>query len=421
MLDIKSILGFRRDSPYQNAPWLDIHTPDGSIDMSQTDKMLFGIDNTGMTKLMMPGSGEHKFRGNIVREIPLKQEGGTTYGNQLYTPDRYPLHARLFSATSKRGLPKVHNGVSADLVMQKGGIKQAFNPRLAGGDAAFQSWYMQNTLEGQSGVPYTDKLDYDYYSFYRNGEYRDKSFNIEQHFPDTYKRPTHPTFSDESIYSVPGNEGGHWIGERYIPAKKTKMQEGGFTRQDAIDFLFGDDEEESVASVSPVVNNAAEAVFDKSREQRQYEQDSMMQLAMEVVGRDYQGRGDRRFRGRRDEEMPSAQNFGLHTTGGVNPYLQRTSQDLFGQFKLSSLGIWGDKAHQARKSDHNTGDAQDFGFDTPETANQVVNKLQTEAGDRNIKYIIFNGKIWNPSVSQDWRPYSGPNPHDKHIHVSYNR
>lgn len=32
----------------------------------------------------------------------------------------------------------------------------------------------------------------------------------EQHFPDTYKKPNHPTFSDESIYSTQETPGGHW-------------------------------------------------------------------------------------------------------------------------------------------------------------------------------------------------------------------
>jgi hypothetical protein len=109
------------------------------------------------------------------------------------------------------------------------------------------------------------------------------------------------------------------------------------------------------------------------------------------------------------------------SSGGVNPFLLQTKNDLFSQYKLKDLGVWGDKSHQQRKSDHNTGDAQDFGFDSPETATKVIDQLQKEAGDRNIKYIIYNKQIWNPSISNEWRPYTGSNPHDKHIHVSYKR
>ena len=31
------------------------------------------------------------------------------------------------------------------------------------------------------------------------------------HLPDTYKKPNHPTFSDESQYSTPENKGGSWV------------------------------------------------------------------------------------------------------------------------------------------------------------------------------------------------------------------
>ena len=31
------------------------------------------------------------------------------------------------------------------------------------------------------------------------------------HYPDTYKKPNHPTFSRESQYSTPGQTGGEWV------------------------------------------------------------------------------------------------------------------------------------------------------------------------------------------------------------------
>lgn len=98
-------------------------------------------------------------------------------------------------------------------------IKKAYNPSLAK-RKDFQDWYNKNTLEGQNNIPYSDKQSYDYLSFFMNKEHKNKEFNIEKHFPDTYKRPNHPTFSDESIYSIPENPGGHWDGETYIPEVK---------------------------------------------------------------------------------------------------------------------------------------------------------------------------------------------------------
>lgn len=32
------------------------------------------------------------------------------------------------------------------------------------------------------------------------------------HFPDTYKKPNHPTFNNESVYSTPEHQGGQWAG-----------------------------------------------------------------------------------------------------------------------------------------------------------------------------------------------------------------
>jgi hypothetical protein len=38
------------------------------------------------------------------------------------------------------------------------------------------------------------------------------------HWPDTYKKPNHPTFSDQSIYSsLAGTKPGTWQGEQYTP------------------------------------------------------------------------------------------------------------------------------------------------------------------------------------------------------------
>jgi hypothetical protein len=40
------------------------------------------------------------------------------------------------------------------------------------------------------------------------------------HWPDTWKRPNHPTFSNESIYSgLAGTNPGSWDGDQFIPGK----------------------------------------------------------------------------------------------------------------------------------------------------------------------------------------------------------
>jgi hypothetical protein len=109
-------------------------------------------------------------------------------------------------------------------------------------------------------------------------------------------------------------------------------------------------------------------------------------------------------------------------SAGANPLAEQTWADVSSQFQgVKHLGIWGDKRHQKTKSDHNSGDALDIGINSPEQGQQIAQKLIKEAGDRNVKYIIWNKQIWNPSISNEWRPYTGDNPHTSHVHVSFNR
>jgi hypothetical protein len=95
-----------------------------------------------------------------------------------------------------------------------------------------------------------------------------------------------------------------------------------------------------------------------------------------------------------------------------------------------SDGSIGDARHQSKRSDHNpwikgiqnghpmgivsaidiTHDPE-HGCDCSVLANLLMH-------DSRVKYLIFRKKIWNPSISQYWRRYSGVNPHVKHLHVS---
>lgn len=81
MLDHKSQMGYRKDSPYKNDPFIDIFSPEGKIDMSRTDKDIVGIDEYGNVQMMVGGRKQmYQFEGQQVREIPLDQlaKGGLT-------------------------------------------------------------------------------------------------------------------------------------------------------------------------------------------------------------------------------------------------------------------------------------------------------------------------------------------------------
>lgn len=92
----------------------------------------------------------------------------------------------------------------------------------------------------------------------------------------------------------------------------------------------------------------------------------------------------------------------------------------------ASDGWIGDTAHASRKSDHNAWVRDEKGgvvtaLDvTHDPAHGVdCNRIADSVkDDPRVKYVIWNRKIWNPSVSKSWRQYSGSNPHTKHVHIS---
>ena len=85
--------------------------------------------------------------------------------------------------------------------------------------------------------------------------------------------------------------------------------------------------------------------------------------------------------------------------------------------KKASDGLLPSLAHQKQNpsSDHNTGFAVDLthdpvsGFD----GHDVYEHLKS---DKRVKYLIFNGKIWEANGGEN--RYTGPNQHRHHVHVS---
>jgi hypothetical protein len=83
----------------------------------------------------------------------------------------------------------------------------------------------------------------------------------------------------------------------------------------------------------------------------------------------------------------------------------------------ASDGLLPSKAHihQNPNSDHNTGYAVDLTHDKVAgiDCNDLFIKLQA---DPRVKYLIFKGLIWSKQKGTD--NYTGPNPHNKHLHIS---
>jgi len=76
-------------------------------------------------------------------------------------------------------------------------------------ETKFQDWKAQN-------APNDSGFDYDLRGAFQAGVQPDKETG---HWPDTFKKPNHPTFSDQSQYAKDRPDlAGHWQGDTYYPA-----------------------------------------------------------------------------------------------------------------------------------------------------------------------------------------------------------
>lgn len=72
-------------------------------------------------------------------------------------------------------------------------------------EAEFQKWVQDRSKTRDVSK---DLYDYDLRGAFKSGA----ATAGNGHLPDTYKKPNHPTFSDESMYNgVNGNVGGKWV------------------------------------------------------------------------------------------------------------------------------------------------------------------------------------------------------------------
>lgn len=102
---------------------------------------------------------------------------------------------------------------------------------------SYKDW--KNKIEEYKGIDVDNDSTYDYRNFYNedpNRAYRMLKDDPEAHFTDRYKKPSHPTFSDESIYSNSNTPGGHWynIDDKYIyePSEYTGTPERNAKRRE---------------------------------------------------------------------------------------------------------------------------------------------------------------------------------------------
>ncbi len=80
-------------------------------------------------------------------------------------------------------------------------------------ESNFKSWKAKN-------APNDSGEDYDLRGAFKEGFKRDPQ---SQHWDDKFKKPNHPTFSDQSQYAKEAPEkAGHWEGNKFISPKGKK-------------------------------------------------------------------------------------------------------------------------------------------------------------------------------------------------------
>jgi hypothetical protein len=126
------------------------------------------------------------------------------------------------------GIPQCNQGPPPD-------FSDKYNTDLGEAEPQFQGW-LQQLGEAKGYDASMDLRDYDLRGAFKAGVTADE----RGHLTDEWKKPNHPTFSDQSIYSgTDGYEGGQWVGDDAngwdYQATKTNLQ---FRNRDALGQYF---------------------------------------------------------------------------------------------------------------------------------------------------------------------------------------
>ena len=91
--------------------------------------------------------------------------------------------------------------------------RQRFNTKLTPEEEkAYADWLAKEGKRAGRDMS-SDDIDYDLRGAWKSGE----AASENGHFPDTYKKPNHPTFSEESQYhGAKGDDGTEYRGGRWI-------------------------------------------------------------------------------------------------------------------------------------------------------------------------------------------------------------
>ena len=265
--------GYRRNSPDVNNDFNII--PSNRISMRGVDFPVFGVDNMGNSQMMYPG-GEYEFQGDYVTELPAYGSGGLTQwfaekwvdiktgkkcGRSGKDKKGRPYPACRPSKRVNSTTPKTTKEMSASEKAKfkrkkKSGKRIDYNHKraqLGGGldpemlyrnrynteltpseKKEFDKWVAKESKRQGRDI-LMDMGAYDVQGFWKSGDH--KRMDQDNHGTDTWKKPNHPTFSNQSKYhGADGFYGGNWKEDgAYQPSKQTLEMYGS----DYYDWMFG--------------------------------------------------------------------------------------------------------------------------------------------------------------------------------------
>lgn len=138
--------------------------------------------------------GRSDVRSKVFRKYPAlkKQTGGTLFKTQL------PIKQEVYD-------PEML-------------FKDRYNTELTPEEQVqFDQWVKQASAKRGSDVM-MDQGTYDIKGWWKN----DRTNDVDGHGSDRWKKPNHPKFTDESIYSgADGFQPGTWEGDAFLPSKQT--------------------------------------------------------------------------------------------------------------------------------------------------------------------------------------------------------
>ncbi|WP_146648214.1 hypothetical protein [Labilithrix luteola] len=128
--------------------------------------------------------------------------------NRKLTPKELEAAADKAIARTREQIDRIDDQGPAVRRMGAGTPENGYNSELtSGAEKAYEAWR-------QRTAPWDTGRDYDLRGAYAQGLDRDG----RGHLPDTFKKPNHETFSDESMYAkYAPDEAGSWDGETYKP------------------------------------------------------------------------------------------------------------------------------------------------------------------------------------------------------------